>query len=102
MCLQLTQWPLPKWKQKYNTKKIIEELIDCIETGGDITGLKRMDQLAQRLAYRSSKRNRNMNEEELSWLIKELMNCNSWNRTPGGLPIVVEFTDVHMSKLFEK
>lgn len=83
-------------------KGIIEELIDCIETGGDITGLKRMDQLAQRLAYRSSKRNRNMNEEELSWLIKELMNCNSWNRTPGGLPIVVEFTDVHMSKLFEK
>jgi DNA mismatch repair protein MutL len=83
-------------------KGIIEELIECIETGGDLTGLKRMDRLAQRLAFRSSKRNRNMSEDEITWLITELMQCNSWNRTPGGSPIVVEFSEAQLNKLFEK
>lgn len=83
-------------------KGIIEELVECIETGGDLTGLKRMDRLAQRLAFRSSKRNRNMSEDEVSWLVKELMQCNSWNRTPGGSTIAVEFSESQLNRLFEK
>ena len=83
-------------------KGVIEELLENVAGGAELTSMKRMDRLARTLAHRSSRRNRNMSEDEISWLVKALMQCNEWNRTPSGKPVVVEFSEAQLNRLFEK
>ena len=83
-------------------KETIEEMLDGIKNGADLTSLKRMDHLARKLAQRSARRNRKMTTDEIKWLINELLLCNTANRTPTGLPIMVEFSSDRLDKLFSR
>lgn len=81
----------------------LDEMIDSIRNSGDATGMKKMEALAKTLARRSCRRyDVILAPDEISWLLQELNTCHESNRTPGGLPILIQIDATQLDKMFER
>lgn len=93
----------PTWYPAGEEENIIREMIDMFLTTGEVSVKKFREATAIMMSCKQSiKANHYLNEQQARRLLKDLEMCENPFNCPHGRPVLIQFTNADMEKMFKR